>query len=350
MSLPRQLELVGQKLCNYKNPFNLLNISLLRRVMASFTAMRSLAFTALLMCSTVAYAQLSATFYNTSCPKLLSTVQAAVKQAVANEKRMGASLLRLHFHDCFVNGCDGSVLLDDSSTLTGEKTAVPNNNSARGFDVIDTIKSQVEAVCSGVVSCADILAIAARDSVVELGGPTWTVQLGRRDSRSASLSGANNNIPPPTSNLSALISLFQAQGLSTKDMVVLAGAHTIGQARCTSFRARIYNESNINAAYATSLKTNCPSTGSDNNLSPLDLVTPTTFDINYYSNLRSQKGLLHSDQQLYNGGSTDSMVTTYSNNKNTFFSDFPTSMINMGNINPLTGTSGEIRKNCRKPN
>ncbi|KAH9324836.1 hypothetical protein KI387_005014, partial [Taxus chinensis] len=98
---------------------------------------------------------------------LLSTVKSAVKQAVNNEKRMGASLLRLHFHDCFVNGCDGSILLDDSASLTGEKIAQPNANSARGFDVIDTIKTQVEAACSGVVSCADILAIAARDSVVE---------------------------------------------------------------------------------------------------------------------------------------------------------------------------------------
>jgi len=67
-----------------------------------------------------------------------------------------------------MQGCDGSVLLDDSSTITGEKTANPNANSARGFDVIDTIKSNVEKACSGVVSCADILAIAARDSVVEV--------------------------------------------------------------------------------------------------------------------------------------------------------------------------------------
>jgi peroxidase len=277
-------------------------------------------------------------------------VKAAVKQAVASEKRMGASLVRLHFHDCFVNGCDGSVLLDDNSTFTGEKTAGPNNNSLRGFDVIDTIKTKVEAACSGVVSCADIVAIAARDSVVQLGGRTWTVQLGRRDSTTASLITANTNLPSPASTLSALMTAFQAQNLSTKDLVALSGAHTIGQARCTTFRNRIYNDSNINASFATSVKANCPSTGGDDTLSPLDVLTPTTFDNKYYSNLKSQKGLFHSDQELFNGGSTDSQVTTYSNNQNTFFTDFATAMVNMGNISPLTGTSGEIRTNCRKAN
>ncbi|KAJ8465349.1 hypothetical protein OPV22_027901 [Ensete ventricosum] len=87
---------------------------------------------------------------------------------------MGASILRLFFHDCFVNGCDGSILLDDTATFTGEKNAGPNANSVRGFDVIDTIKSNVEAACPGTVSCADILALAARDGVVLLGGPSWT--------------------------------------------------------------------------------------------------------------------------------------------------------------------------------
>ena len=64
-----------------------------------------------------------------------------------------------------MQGCDGSILLDDTSSFTGEKNANPNRNSARGFEVIDNIKSAVEKVCPGVVSCADILAIAARDSV-----------------------------------------------------------------------------------------------------------------------------------------------------------------------------------------
>nr|QID59360.1 ascorbate peroxidase [Camellia sinensis] len=298
----------------------------------------------------MASAQLSQ--LTTHQPVIMSftTIKTAVNSAVSSEARMGASLLRLHFHDCFVNGCDASVLLDDNSTFTGEKTATPNANSLRGFDVIDTIKSQVESSCPGVVSCADILAVAARDSVVALGGPSWTVQLGRRDSTTASLSAANSNIPGPTLNLSALITAFSNKGLSANEMVALSGSHTIGQARCTTFRTRIYNETSINTQFATALKANCPSTGSDNNLAPLDTTSATSFDNAYYTNLQSQKGLLHSDQQLFNGGSTDAQVNTYSSNSATFFTDFANAMVKMGNISPLTGTSGQIRTNCRKAN
>lgn len=56
--------------------------------------------------------------------------------------------------------------MDDTSSFKGEKTAFANNNSVRGYDVIDDIKSAIEKVCPGVVSCADIVAIAARDSTV----------------------------------------------------------------------------------------------------------------------------------------------------------------------------------------
>ncbi|XP_043705661.1 cationic peroxidase 1-like [Telopea speciosissima] len=265
---------------------------------------------------------------------------------------MGASLLRLHFHDCFVNGCDASVLLDDTANFTGEKTAGPNNNSLRGFDVVDTIKSQLESLCPGVVSCADILAVAARDSVVALGGTTWTVPLGRRDATTASASAANSNIPSPALSLSGLISAFSNKGFTTKEMIALSGSHTIGMAKCSIFRSRIYNETNINTAFATSLKSNCPSASGDNNLSPLDTTSSTVFDTAYYTDLINSKGLLHSDQQLYSGGngSTDSQVKAYSTNSATFFTDFGNAMVKMGNLSPLTGTSGQIRTNCRKVN
>jgi hypothetical protein len=62
-------------------------------------------------------------------------------------------------------GCDGSILLDNSSSIVSEKFATPNNNSARGYPVVDAVKAALEEACPGVVSCADILAIAARISV-----------------------------------------------------------------------------------------------------------------------------------------------------------------------------------------
>ncbi|XP_015877523.3 peroxidase P7 [Ziziphus jujuba] len=315
-----------------------------------FNTIAVLAFLVLFMSN--ANAQLSANFYFKSCPKLFPTVKSAVQSAISKEARIGASILRLFFHDCFVNGCDGSLLLDDTSSFRGEKNANPNRNSARGFDVVDNIKSAVENVCPGVVSCADVLAIAARDSVVTLGGPNWDVKLGRRDARTASLSAANNGIPPPTSDLNRLISRFSSLGLSTRDLVALSGSHTIGQARCTNFRARIYNESNIESSFAKTRQSNCPrnSGSGDNNLAPLDLQTPTAFDNKYFINLIQNKGLLHSDQQLFNGGSTDSIVRGYSNSQSSFASDFAAAMIKMGDISPLTGSNGEIRKNCRRVN
>ncbi|WJX55393.1 Peroxidase 52 [Trifolium repens] len=140
------------------------------------------------------------------------------------------------FHDCFVNGCDGSILLDDTATFTGEKNAAPNKNSARGFEVIDAIKSSVAASCSATVSCADILALATRDGIALLGGPSWILPLGRRDVRTASQSAANTQLPSPSSYLATLIKMFQNKGLTASDLTVLSGAHTIGQAECQIFR------------------------------------------------------------------------------------------------------------------
>uniref|UniRef100_A0A0E0QCR6 peroxidase n=1 Tax=Oryza rufipogon TaxID=4529 RepID=A0A0E0QCR6_ORYRU len=308
----------------------------------------SLSVAVLLCLAAAAAAQLSPTFYDTSCPRALATIKSAVTAAVNNEPRMGASLLRLHFHDCF--GCDASVLLADTATFTGEQNALPNKNSLRGFNVVDSIKTQLEGICSQTVSCADILAVAARDSVVALGGPSWTVGLGRRDSTTASMDRANNDLPPPFFDLENLIKAFGDKGFSVTDMVALSGAHTIGQAQCQNFRDRIYNETNIDSAFATQRQANCPRpTGSgDSNLAPLDTTTPNAFDNAYYSNLLSNKGLLHSDQVLFNGGSADNTVRNFASNAAAFSSAFTTAMVKMGNISPLTGTQGQIRLSCSK--
>ncbi|XVF37441.1 hypothetical protein REPUB_Repub20aG0008000 [Reevesia pubescens] len=293
---------------------------------------------------------LSPKFYDKVCPQALPAIKKIVQAAVHKERRMGASLLRLHFHDCFVNGCDGSLLLDSTSTFESEKNARGNLNSVRGFEVVDQIKAEVDKVCGRpVVSCADILAVAARDSVVALGGPTWKVRLGRRDSTTASRSLADSVLPSASMDLPALINNFKNQGLNQRDLVALSGGHTIGLSQCGIFRNRIYNATNIDPAFAKQRRATCPRVGGNTNLAPFD-PTPAHFDTAYFQKLVKQRGLLTSDQALFNGGSTDKLVKTYSLNPGAFWDDFSKSMIKMGNIKPLTGKQGQIRVNCRKVN
>ncbi|WOK97174.1 peroxidase P7-like isoform X1 [Canna indica] len=297
-----------------------------------------------------AHSQLSPTFYDGACPSLQTIVRSVMASAVQKDLRVGAFVLRLFFHDCFVNGCDASVLLDDTPFFTGEKSSSRNRNSLGGFEVIDAIKSQVEAACDATVSCADILALAARDGVVLLGGPSWDVPLGRRDARTASADAATANLPPASSDLPSLIGLFGSKGLSPTDLTALSGAHTIGFARCTNFRDHIYRDGNVDPGFASLRRKTCPAAGGDGNLAPLDVQSPVTFDGKYYENLVARRGLLHSDQELFNGRSQDALVGLYSGNTAAFFGDFAAAMVKMGNISPLTGGMGEIRLNCRRVN
>lgn len=170
-----------------------------------------LAFAPFISCAKTTGGYLYPQFYDHSCPNAQQIVESIVAKAVAKEARMAASLLRLHFHDCFVKvcdlhpanpiiictcnvhtpqahsfsscdsvsdnlqkafqlqGCDASILLDSSGRIISEKNSNPNRNSARGFEVIDEIKTALEKECPQTVSCADILALAARDSTVLVG-------------------------------------------------------------------------------------------------------------------------------------------------------------------------------------
>ncbi|KAL8217648.1 hypothetical protein R6Q57_021021 [Mikania cordata] len=298
-------------------------------------------------------------FYSLSCPQANDIVMSVLESVIAKDPRMAASLLRLHFHDCFVQGCDASVLLDESSMFASEKNSGPNSNSIRGFEVIDEIKSRLEEACPETVSCADILALAARGSTVISGGPNWELPLGRRDAMQASLSEANSNLPPPNSTIQNLITLFRRQGLDEVDLVSLSGAHSIGMARCTSFKQRLYNQdgnnqpdSTLEVTYYNDLKTICPKTGGDNNISPLDFESPARFDNTYFKLIMWGKGLLTSDQVLLTGNVEETMflVKAFAEDDALFFDQFARSMVKMGNINPLIGYNGEVRRDCRTTN
>ncbi|KAK7360094.1 hypothetical protein VNO77_02070 [Canavalia gladiata] len=314
-----------------------------------------LTFAPLCMCNLKMGGYLYPQFYDYSCPQAQHIVKSILARAVAEEPRIAASLLRLHFHDCFVKGCDASLLLDSSGSIISEKGSNPNRNSARGFEVIDEIKAALEQECPYTVSCADVLAIAARDSTVLTGGPYWEVPLGRRDSLGASISGSNNNIPAPNNTFQTILTKFKLQGLDLVDLVALSGSHTIGNSRCTSFRQRLYNQTGngmsdptLDQYYAAELRSRCPKSGGDQNLFFLDYATPTIFDNSYFKNLLAYKGLLNSDEVLFTMNQESAeLVKLYAERNDLFFQQFAKSMIKMGNISPLTGYKGEIRKNCR---
>ncbi|KAJ9176928.1 hypothetical protein P3X46_012189 [Hevea brasiliensis] len=299
-------------------------------------------------------AQLQLGFYAQSCPRAEQIVQDFVNQHIHNAPSLAATLIRMHFHDCFVRGCDASVLINSTSTNQTEKSATPNL-TVRGFDFIDRVKSLLEAECPGVVSCADIIALVARDSIVATGGPSWKVPTGRRDGTISNASEALANIPAPTSNFTNLQRLFTNVGLDLKDLVLLSGAHTIGIAHCPSFSNRLYNFTGVgdqdpalDSEYAANLKARKCTTPNDNTtIVEMDPGSRKTFDLSYYSNLLKRRGLFQSDSALTTNSATLATINQLlSGSLQNFYSEFATSMEKMGRINVKTGSTGEIRKQC----
>ncbi|KAK9052032.1 hypothetical protein SSX86_028660 [Deinandra increscens subsp. villosa] len=295
-------------------------------------------------------------FYGSSCPKAEKIVQDYVNQHIPNAPSLAAALIRMHFHDCFVRGCDASILLNATSSSGNqtERVATPNR-TVRGFDFIDTLKSLVEAECPGVVSCADILALAARDSIVITGGPSWKVPTGRRDGLLSNASEALSDIPAPTDNITILTQKFANKSLDLKDLVLLSGAHTIGISHCPSFSNRLYNftgvgdrDPTLDSEYADNLRSRKCRTQNDNTTKvEMDPGSRKTFDLSYYSLLLKRRGLFESDSALTRNSNTLTYINQLlQGSVQNFFTEFATSMEKMGQIGVKTGSSGEIRRSC----
>ncbi|XP_065864184.1 peroxidase 71-like [Euphorbia lathyris] len=286
-------------------------------------------------------------FYATTCPRAEAIVRSAVQAQLTSNPEIAPGLLRMHFHDCFVQGCDGSVLIDGPNT---EKSAV-QNSGLNGYNVIDNAKSQLEAACPGIVSCADILALAARDSVVLTSGRTWQVPTGRRDGQ-ISLQSEASTLPGFRTSVADQTKLFTDRGLNTQDLVALVGGHTIGTTSCALFSYRLYNtttsvsDPSINSAFLPQLQTLCPQGGNGGTRVALDTGSQNRFDSSYFTNLINGRGILESDQILWTDASTRPFVQRFAGVAGNFNGEFARSMVKMSNIGVKTGTQGEIRRLC----
>ncbi|GJN10562.1 hypothetical protein PR202_ga28667 [Eleusine coracana subsp. coracana] len=320
----------------------------------SFLAVASAAILLMLAVTARGDGGLQYDFYNATCPGVEDLVRAELKAKFAADVTLPAALLRLHFHDCFVRGCDASIMLK-SHNGTSEQDADPNS-TVRGYEAIEDIKAKIEATCPLIVSCADIMAMAARDAVYLSEGPDYQVETGRRDGNVSILEEALQFLPPSDGNVTVLTQFFAVQNLTMKDMVVLSGAHTLGIAHCPSFSKRLYNftgagdvDPTMDAAYAKNLAAVC-STPADNvaSVQPLDPVSPAKFDTGYYQSIYAHQALLQSDAALLEDSLTGAYVQLMNNATylDTFFADFAVAMINMGRAGVRTGVDGEIRDTC----
>ncbi|CAH2043576.1 unnamed protein product [Thlaspi arvense] len=289
-------------------------------------------------------------FYGNRCRNVESIVTSVVRSHVRSNPANAPGILRMHFHDCFVRGCDGSVLLAGNTT---ERNAGPNR-SLRGFEVIEEAKARLEAACPRTVSCADILTLAARDAVVLTGGQSWRVPLGRLDGRISQASDVV--LPGPNDAVDKQKRDFAAKTLNTLDLVTLVGGHTIGTAGCGLARGRFFNfngtgqpDPSIDPRFVPLVQARCPQNGDATVRVDLDAGSAGRFDTSFLRNVRSSRVVLQSDLVLWRDPETRNIVERLLGLRRPFLnfrSEFGKSMIKMSLIEVKTGSDGEVRRVC----
>ncbi|KAF8774916.1 hypothetical protein HU200_005161 [Digitaria exilis] len=222
------------------------------------------------------------------CPGAEAIVRKVVEKAIGFKRGIGAGLIRLFFHDCFVQNTTGS---SEETEMFG----LPNINSLRGFDVIDEAKAELERSCPRKVSCADIVAFAARDAARNLsnGAIDFAMPAGRLDGR------------VPFDELDDLKKGFSDQGLDEHDLVHRPS--TLQVLREPPATAQPFGHG---AGLAGRLNATCTEEGDDFHVAQ-DPETPVVLDSQYYRNVRTGGVLFTSDDALNSTDATRKLVKSF---------------------------------------
>ncbi|MCL7024831.1 hypothetical protein MKW94_014803 [Papaver nudicaule] len=219
------------------------------------------------------------------------------------------ALIRLVFHDCFIVGCDGFLLLNGTNGVEGRRDQIPTW-SLKGFDVVEEIKSTLEFLCPGIVSYSDVLVLAVRDR--------------RRDSLVSFPQISLEDIKSPTDDLQTILQKFSGRNLSPRETVSLLGAHNTGaihgdfiQDRLQHFLGTGQPDFKIGADF---LNMGAPQKG---------------FGTRYFQGLVQNMSVLHFDLEAY---AAHNLLFTH---------DFSREMAKLSDHGILTGPiRGQIRDTC----
>ncbi|XP_028762974.1 peroxidase 42 [Neltuma alba] len=293
-------------------------------------------------------------FYKEACPQAEDIIREQVKLLYKRHKNTAFSWLRNIFHDCAVQSCDASLLLDSTRRTLSEKET-DRSFGLRNFRYIETIKEAVERECPGVVSCADILVLSARDGIVALGGPYIPLKTGRRDGRKSRADVVEQYLPDHNESISVVLERFSAMGIDTPGVVALLGAHSVGRTHCVKLVHRLYPEvaPELNPDHIPHMLKKCPDAIPDPKAVQYvrnDRGTPMVLDNNYYRNILDNKGLLIVDHQLAYDKRTRPFVKKMAKSQDYFFKHFSRAITLLSENSPLTGSKGEIRRQCNVAN
>ncbi|KAG7997811.1 hypothetical protein I3843_01G227800 [Carya illinoinensis] len=287
-------------------------------------------------------------FYKNSCPDAEMIVTEHVTSSMLTDPSSAAPLLRLAFHDCQVDGCDGSILLKESSNSMEIEAESQKNFGIRKLDLMNNIKSSLEEVCPQTVSCADIIQLAARDAIHLAGGPFIEVLTGRRDSVSASKKRAENQLPASNISVNEFTKIFHEKNINLQEGVALIGGHTLGIGHCRNFKERLRPviDPTLSPTFSLLLQTVC----SDPSLSDVAFAqndaTAFIFDNQYFIDIQNGRGLLKIDSEIATDPRTMPHVIAFGKDMQQFFHMFTSGFLKLSSYKVLVGEKGEIRSDC----
>ncbi|KAL3752655.1 hypothetical protein ACJRO7_000117 [Eucalyptus globulus] len=292
-------------------------------------------------------------FYQNSCPDAEKYVRDQVEFYWKQDRTLAPKLIRIVYSDCFVKGCDASVLLDGPDS---EKKA-PQNAAFLGFtlEVIDKIKEVLEQHCPGVVSCADIINLAARDAVVLAGGTSYPVPTGRRDGNSSTAKSVD--LPLQAVSWGSVVPYFQEKGLDVQDLTTLLGGHSLGKTGCQFVADRLYNfnktgkpDPSVDPTFLSQLREQCPPNSTNQVYLNPDSGSSYSLGKTFYSRVLNHRAVLGIDQQIAANNDSYQIAQRYDASFEDFKKMFGRSMTRLGLVKLLPGDQGEVRKNCRVVN
>ncbi|XP_031490645.1 peroxidase 29-like [Nymphaea colorata] len=300
------------------------------------------------------HASLSYNFYERTCPQLDSLVNRAMA-AIFLDLTAPSALVRLMFHDCQVQGCDASILLDSGGGNVRTEMLSGKNFGIRQRSSIQMMKEAVESECPGQVSCADLIVMAASKSVTVSGGPRIDVPLGRKDSTTANNLLADSHLPPASMSVDDLLNLFSSMGMNMEEAVAMLGSHTLGVGHCINIADRLYEpkgDDYMSSNYGAYLSFMCPTRVPLTNLTALpNDLTPTLFDNQYFRNILAGRAPFTIDSRIATDPRTSAIVAHFAGNQEHFFQAFSSAFLKLSYHGVLTGDSeGEIRRQCNQVN